>query len=305
MGIVYKATNLINGKRYVGRTDDKLGVRWVSHAYNGRRRRGKNYFTQALAKYGIEMFRFSILKRCASTEELIAEETRLIQVLKPEYNTKRGGSGQRATKPWMPPELPNDWVLTGEEWRDVAGFEGHYQISNLGRVRSLPRRKKTKIGTLAATRGRILKQGHRNGQRAVYLTRRGKKTSINIHKLVAAAFIGPSPPGMGVLHRNDDHDDNGVGNLYFGTQTQNMKDRDLNGGTVRGEQVGRAKLTAEQVLHIVELRPSMTLHALAKRFGVSHTAVEAILGGASWRHVTGIQPIARFARKQEMSRAAT
>jgi len=77
-----------------------------------------------------------------------------------------------------------------------------------------------------------------------------KKTHLVAH-LVAAAFLGPAN-GLQVLHKNDVASENHVGNLYYGTQLQNMKDRSKNGHaySIRGINHAKAKLTEAQVIEI-------------------------------------------------------
>jgi group I intron endonuclease len=95
-GLVYVATNLVNGKRYIGVTVN-LDERRLSHC--GAARQGtKRYFPHAIRKYGEEMFRFRVLKRCADMVEAFAEEQRLIGILKPEYNMTAGGEGTVGVK---------------------------------------------------------------------------------------------------------------------------------------------------------------------------------------------------------------
>lgn len=96
--IVYIATNLINGKTYIGTTRKSLKHRVRGHKANANQGL-KARFPRAVKKYGIEMFRFRILKICASLEEAFSEELRLIKVLSPEYNSHRG-NGPYVRTPW-------------------------------------------------------------------------------------------------------------------------------------------------------------------------------------------------------------
>ena len=106
-----------------------------------------------------------------------------------------------------------------EQWLPVVGYEGLYEVSDLGLVRSL-------IG-----RGRVLRPGpQRRGYLTVSLTdRSGKARSRRVHQLVLAAFVGPLPAGMEVLHRNDVPGDNRLTNLYYGTRSQNVVEAYANG----------------------------------------------------------------------------
>lgn len=90
--LVYMATNLINGKRYIGVTGRNLWRRRTEHKCLARRG-GQSLFYKALRKYGADLFRFSILTTCADAADALREEARLIDLLKPEYNICRGGGG--------------------------------------------------------------------------------------------------------------------------------------------------------------------------------------------------------------------
>lgn len=103
-----------------------------------------------------------------------------------------------------------------EEWRDIPGFEGLYKVSNKGEVKSLNYRR--------TNRERILKPGKdRNGYFQLLLYKKGKIKNMQIHRLVAQAFI-PNPYNLPqVNHRNECKTDNRVENLEFCTQEYNLK----------------------------------------------------------------------------------
>lgn len=92
--IVYQAVNLINGKRYVGITSRVLQRRISEHRCHAVAGRGNGNFARAIRKYGIETFKFSLLKVCSDRYDVCAEEIRLIAALRPQYNSTKGGDGQ-------------------------------------------------------------------------------------------------------------------------------------------------------------------------------------------------------------------
>lgn len=106
-----------------------------------------------------------------------------------------------------------------EEWRSVVGYEGNYEVSNLGRVRSLP-------GRDVAGRnrqGRILKAWSVRGYDSVSL---GKNNKKRVNRLVCEAFNGPAPEGKPwSLHRNGNCWDNRPENLYWGDDADNTADK--------------------------------------------------------------------------------
>lgn len=120
---------------------------------------------------------------------------------------------------------------TPEEWRPVVGYEGLYEVSDHGSVRSLDREVKYSNGGVRIHRGRMLRPDrHRNGRLQVCLYRNGKGPQHMVHRLVLEAFVGPCPPGMIGCHWDDDPDNNHVSNLRWDTISANMQDKVRNGG---------------------------------------------------------------------------
>lgn len=118
---------------------------------------------------------------------------------------------------------------TTEVWLDIKGYEGYYQISNLGRVRSLDREIKVsdtryRQPRRVVRRGRILKHTRSGSDRQlVFLQREGIATNVAIHRLVALHFI-PNPENLPVVnHINHDHHDNRSTNLEWCTQSHNIQ----------------------------------------------------------------------------------
>jgi hypothetical protein len=113
-----------------------------------------------------------------------------------------------------------------ESWKDVEGFNGDYQVSNLGRIRSF------KWG-----RERLLKQHYRkkDGYLQIQFTRNGRGTGelYKVHRLVAEAFI-PNPEGKPfVCHADDNPSNNLVANLWWGTVQDNNADKVRKGRHIR------------------------------------------------------------------------
>lgn len=138
---------------------------------------------------------------------------------------------------------------THESWKPIAGWEGFYEVSDHGRVRSVDREVRGADGRTQKWRGRILVHNVMpKGYRAVSFSRPGKRGRDYVHRLVMAAFVGPCPPGMEVCHRNGDPGDNRHSNLRYGTFSSNNMDKVGHGTTTRGERNARARLTVVQVL---------------------------------------------------------
>ena len=117
---------------------------------------------------------------------------------------------------------------TPEEWRPVPGYEGYYEASDLGRVRSMGQRSRT--GTIWGEPFILKPQLRRNNKYwTVDLYRDSRRKPRKLHSIIAEVFHGERPPGMEVCHRNDNKADNRAENLYYGTHSQNGQDRVRNG----------------------------------------------------------------------------
>lgn len=122
--------------------------------------------------------------------------------------------------------MPNWDGVDEEEWRPVVGYEGIYEVSDRGRIRSLGFT--DSLGRHRA--GRMKSPAHTaDGHLQTRLSKDGVLTGHMVHRLVLEAFEGPCPDGMEACHWNDVPDDNRLENLRWGTHAENMRDRTRNG----------------------------------------------------------------------------
>lgn len=183
-----------------------------------------------------------------------------------------------------------DATHTPEIWKDIPGYEGLYQASSLGRLRSLPRHVGSKNGSLRLWPGKIL-QGKANalgGYIEVKLSRGGKSRRTSAHRVVCEAFHGPAPhTGAQVAHGDGTRTNNRPDNLRWATAKENSADRNLHGTAPIGEGAGNARLTDKQILEIrEEYEPRYgSLSRLARRFGVSPTQILNIVKRKQWTHL--------------------
>ena len=109
-----------------------------------------------------------------------------------------------------------------EIWKDIVGYEGYYQVSNFGNVRSLDRYVKNQMGTLSLRKGKITKQRYdKDGYKQVYLCKHGNVKYYFVHRLVAEAFI-TNPNNYPIInHKDEVKDNNCVDNLEWCTVKYN------------------------------------------------------------------------------------
>lgn len=176
-----------------------------------------------------------------------------------------------------------------EIWRAVVGYEGLYEVSSLGRIRSLDRKIQCLSGQgkliEKALKGVIRKAAkEKNGYLKVTLGKKGVIKSHWVHILVARAFFGERPKDQEVCHRDGNSTNNAKANLRYGTRSSNQDDRVMHGTSNRGEQQGHSILTREKVEEIFRLRAEgVKQKDIAALVGCSRQGVYAVTSGRTWR----------------------
>ena len=102
-----------------------------------------------------------------------------------------------------------------EIWKDVKGYEGFYQVSNLGNVKRLESYTRHKSGSKKIVRERILKLANCNGYKLIMVTNLGTRVNKMVHRLVAEAFIPNPEDKKHVNHINGIKHDNFIQNLEW------------------------------------------------------------------------------------------
>lgn len=172
-----------------------------------------------------------------------------------------------------------------ERWRPIVGWEGLYDVSDRGRVRSYK-----KSGTSAVQKTpnmrKLLIGNH--GYLSVNLSHNGYTKRYQVHRLVYRAFIGTIDDDKYIHHRDHDRTNAQLDNLEQVTPSQNLHYAVEAGKPLarKGENNGRSILTEEVVREIRQINfVDGTIGMLAKRYGVGKTAICDIKNGKSWRHV--------------------
>ena len=176
-----------------------------------------------------------------------------------------------------------------EIWKDIEEFEGRYQVSTLGRVKSMP-----KIwisgnrGTLRSKGETIIKLSIDGGgycQADLSINNKSKKHSV--HRLVAKAFL-PNPENKRcVNHINSDRADNRIENIEWATHSENTKHAVKSGTHYKGvgENHNCAKLTEKDVLAIRKLKGKLTQQEISSRFNIGRRTIGKILNNELWTHI--------------------
>ena len=170
--------------------------------------------------------------------------------------------------------------LSNEIWRDVVGYEGLYQISNLGRVKSL-----------LFGRERILKTRYNvEGYAVIKLTRKDKGKIYPIHKLLAQAFI-PNPENKPIVnHKDGNKMNNNLDNLEWVTHSENVK-HSYKMGLIkpkRGSENVQSKLSEEEVFYIRKnykyRDEEFNAHKLAQKFGVATSTIYRVVNNECYKN---------------------
>lgn len=192
--------------------------------------------------------------------------------------------------------INDEGLVCLEEWRDVPNYEGHYQVSDLGRLKGLDRILKFDSFRYKKWKGKILKGNicKKKGYIKCCFLKNGNKFYSSVHIIVAKAFIlnplnlpevnhiGKYPDG-----REGNKLDNRAISLEWCTRKQNMihaKENGLLNEVKKGEESNFSKLTEKEVL---EIREEKTLNGkqLSTKYNVTPGLISMILNNKIWNHI--------------------
>ena len=182
-----------------------------------------------------------------------------------------------------------------EEWKDIEGFEGVYQVSSLGRVKTLDRYLTASYGSKQFRKGQIIKGVVMpNGYLVVGLWRNNKSKSQYVHRLVAKAFI-PNPNSLAqVNHKDEDKSNNCVSNLEWCDHLYNH-----NYGTIK-QRISQSNLALQKGTRIAQYKGDELIAIYAnsleasKQTGIDSSAIRKVClgrkkfntaGGYIWRDI--------------------
>lgn len=177
--------------------------------------------------------------------------------------------------------------MAGDEWREIKGMEGIYDVSRDGRVRSRARLVRGSRGGLRPIPARILRPRIIRGYCYVSLQAAGTVAQVSIHRLVAAAYLPETGGRRFVNHKDGDKKNNNVENLEWVTTSENNKHA-FNAGlrSNAGEANSNSVLTDDQVRDIRRrLDQGETCASIARNYSVTDRAISRIKRRKCWRHI--------------------
>lgn len=179
-----------------------------------------------------------------------------------------------------------------EAWKDIKGYEGFYQISDLGNIRRLESfvkvRNRWGKEMLVRRRGR-LHNFHVNyrGYARVELSKNGIQKIFSVHRLVAESFV-ENPSNLPIVcHRDDNPLNNSASNLFWGTQKDNMIDKCKKQRQAKGAASGNVSLDEDAVREIRRIYDRKTANTVffANKYGVTPACISLIINNRTWKHI--------------------
>lgn len=165
-----------------------------------------------------------------------------------------------------------------EIWKDIKGYEGYYQVSNTGSVKSLTREVNRSDNKKGFYKSRILKLNQdKKGYLRVKLTKNSKAKTFKVHRIVADHFLKKSIHNKEINHLDGNKKNNKISNLEVCNSSENAIHAILNGFRPR------VKLTLNDV---IEIRKSNLDHkTLAKNYNVTLSNIKCVINRKSWKNV--------------------
>jgi hypothetical protein len=170
-------------------------------------------------------------------------------------------------------------IPTSEVWKDIVGYEGLYQVSNLGNVKSL--------GNEFSRKERVLKPSLQSkGYLTVVLQKNGIRNMVLVHRLVAEYFVSNPLNKPQVNHINGVKTDNNIENLEWVYHRENLDHAIKNNLTLKGEENRNSKLKDVDVVKIHSLlQKGITTKELSESYNVSYSTIDGIRTNRYWKHL--------------------
>ena len=192
-----------------------------------------------------------------------------------------------------------------EIWKDVVGYEGLYQVSNKGRIKSICSHVRLQNGELMKKKPHILKPQNRCGYRCVNLFKDGRSRTVNIHRLVAESFLCNPHNYEVVNHKDENRANNNVDNLEWCTYAYN-----INYGTAkRRRAISQGKVVIQLDKNGRFIKRHLTLMDACRDTGVDFRNISLCCnrrrktaGGYHWKFEQANEQQMLFYAQQEIER---
>lgn len=166
-----------------------------------------------------------------------------------------------------------------EVWRDITGYEGFYQVSNFGRVKSLVRKKSLV---------EIILKPQKQGNHLYISLRKWGPLALKayVHRLVLETFVGPCPKGMECCHNDGNGSNNKIENLRWDTRLANIRDKAKHGTQTKGEShpsAARFKQKDIDKIRALYATGNYSQYELAAMYGVVRTYIQKIINRKIWK----------------------
>jgi hypothetical protein len=175
-----------------------------------------------------------------------------------------------------------------EIWKDIKGYEGCYQVSNYGRVKSLPRKINARWGEGHNIKGRIMSQRLTHNGYLVCSLRNGNiQKTYKVHRLVGEVFVENGKNYPQINHKDGNKLNNKPTNLEWVTPKQNTKhafDTNLR-NPPKGKSHHNARLTEKDVLEIRKNQNGLTHRELSVLYNISSKYISELVTFKKWKHI--------------------
>jgi hypothetical protein len=170
-------------------------------------------------------------------------------------------------------------IQSSEVWKNIIGYEGYYQVSSFGNVKSL--------GNKFTRKERFLKLSPQSkGYLTVVLQKNATRKMMLVHRLVAEHFISNTEYKPQVNHINGDKTDNVIENLEWVSHRENLDHAIKNNLTLKGEENRNSKLKDIDVVKIHSLlQKGVTTKELSESYNVSYSTIDGIRTNRYWKHL--------------------
>jgi hypothetical protein len=181
-------------------------------------------------------------------------------------------------------------VNFAEEWADIPGWEGAYQVSTYGGVRSVDRFITRNDGAVLFWKGQLMSSyTDQCGQIMVKLNRVNEVKTLKVSRLVAKAFLPNLSNKRDVHHKDGDKTNNRVDNLEWLTRQEHFRKDKLTGkfDSIRGSNGTRSRFSSEQIMDIRKLYESrqFTQTDIAKQYNCPSATISCIVNYKTWKHI--------------------